>query len=512
MAIRAPRSFQATLWLPCLFILLLFITFTCALPPGRPRLGVRRGYNNRPQNSHSQSLTATSSTNDYQTFYYDQPLDHFNYQPESYTTFRQRYIVNFTHWRGAKKAAPIFVYLGGESTSDDDVGSTGFMMDNARRFGGLEVYAEHRFYGQSIPHGFTREGALKNANIRGYLNSNQALADYAELIVSLKKNLSADSSPVLVAGGSYSGELAAWFRLKYPHIAMGALASSAPILYFDDLVPPNSYYVVVTQDFQEASWSCYETVKSSWSEIDRVAAKPNGLSELSKKFKTCKPLKEASELKDYLNSLYSVAAQYDSPPDYPVDTVCRGIDGGANGTDILGRIFSGVVAYYVSYGESKKCYDLGEFFSTETLDGWDWQTCNEEVTIIGCGPNETMFPEISYDYKDYKDYCVDKFGVEPAPHWVTTYYGGEHIKRVLHKFGSNIIFSNGLRDPYSSAGILEDISDTLVALPTKNGSHCLDILLSRKDDPDWLIDQRLKQAKIIKKWFKRYYEDLRKFG
>ncbi|XP_023913983.2 uncharacterized protein LOC112025546 [Quercus suber] len=289
MAIRAPRSFQATLWLPCLFILLLFITFTCALPPGRPRLGVRRrGYNYRAQNSHSQSLTATSSKNDYQTFYYDQPLDHFNYQPESYTTFRQRYIVNFTHWGGAKKAAPIFVYLGGESTSDDDVGSYGFMIDNARRFGGLEVYAEHRFYGQSIPHGFTGEGALKNATIRGYFNSNQALADYAELIVSLKKNLSADSSPVLVAGGSYSGELATYFRLKYPHIAMGALASSAPILYFDDLVPPNSYYVIVTQDFQEASWSCYETVKSSWSEIDRVAAKPNGLSELSKKFKTCK--------------------------------------------------------------------------------------------------------------------------------------------------------------------------------------------------------------------------------
>ena len=52
-------------------------------------------------------------------------------------------------------------------------------------------------------------------------------------------------------------ELAAWFRLKYPHIAMGALASSAPILYFDDLVPPNSYYVVVTQDFQVKINSLY---------------------------------------------------------------------------------------------------------------------------------------------------------------------------------------------------------------------------------------------------------------
>ena len=92
-----------------------------------------------------------------------------------------------------------------------------------------------------------------------------------------------------------------------------------------------------------------------------------------------RPLKKASELKDYLNSLYSVAAQYDSPPDYPVDTVCRGIDGGANGTDILGRIFSGVVAYY---GKSRKCYDLGEFFSSETLDGWDWQVMHMKFLSI----------------------------------------------------------------------------------------------------------------------------------
>ena len=47
--------------------------------------------------------------------------------------------------------------------------------------------------------------------------------------------------------------LAAWFRLKYPHVAIGALASSAPILYFDDIVPSNSYYATVTKDFQVKS-------------------------------------------------------------------------------------------------------------------------------------------------------------------------------------------------------------------------------------------------------------------
>ena len=44
--------------------------------------------------------------------------------------------------------------------------------------------------------------------------------------------------------------LASWFRLKYPHVALGALASSAPILYFDDITPQNGYYSIVTKDFR----------------------------------------------------------------------------------------------------------------------------------------------------------------------------------------------------------------------------------------------------------------------
>ena len=50
-------------------------------------------------------------------------------------------------------------------------------------------------------------------------------------------------------------ELAAWFRLKYPHIAYGALASSAPILYFDDITPQDAYYSTVSKDFRVILYS-----------------------------------------------------------------------------------------------------------------------------------------------------------------------------------------------------------------------------------------------------------------
>ena len=49
------------------------------------------------------------------------------------------------------------------------------------------------------------EESFSNASTLGYFTSTQALADYATLIVGLKKNLSAENCPVIVFGGSYGG-------------------------------------------------------------------------------------------------------------------------------------------------------------------------------------------------------------------------------------------------------------------------------------------------------------------
>lgn len=53
--------------------------------------------------------------------------------------------------------------------------------------------------------------------------------------------------------------LASWFRLKYPHVALGAVASSAPILYFDGIAPKFGYYSVVTKDFKVINNQLYKT-------------------------------------------------------------------------------------------------------------------------------------------------------------------------------------------------------------------------------------------------------------
>lgn len=455
------------------------------------------------------AVSATVSK-DLKVFFYNQTLDHFNFNPESYATFPQRYFINFKWWGGAKTHAPIIVYLGAEGPIDQDIEILGFFTENAPRFNALLVYLEHRFYGESNPVESSGDPdsveamaqSVKNETLRGYFNSAQALADYAEILVHLKKKLHAHTSPIIVVGGSYGGMLASWFRLKYPHIALGALASSAPILYFNNLTPQDGYYSIVTKDFKQASENSYNTIKESWNEIDRVAAHPEGLAMLSQKFKTCSQLNNVSELKNFLDSMYAGAAQYNAPPKYPTTRICNGIDE-SNAPDILDRIFAGVVAYQ----PDKICYNMTSEVS-QTSIGWQWQVCSEMVIPIGITSNDSMFPSSPYNAQEFIDECKKMYGVTPRAHWATTYYGGQDINMVLKRFGSNIIFSNGLRDPYSSGGVLEDISNSIRAVKTREGSHCLDILNSQKTDPDWLIEQRNEEVNIIARWLRKYYRNL----
>ncbi|PON71206.1 Peptidase S [Trema orientale] len=287
------------------------------------------------------------------------------------------------------------------------------------------------------------EKAFENSSTLGFLSSTQALADYAQLIIDLKKNLSAQNCPVIALGGSYGGMLASWFRLKYPHITIGALASSAPILYFDNITPQNGYDVIVTKDFRETSESCYNTIRQSWSEIDRVAA------EYFKAFNS------SQQLKDYLTLLYESAAQYGNPPDDLIGSLCNIIDGAPKGAAVLGRIAAAANA-----GIVLPCHLAYDYLYNQRSSGWAWQTCTEMVMPIGYGANETMFQYSPFDLNNFTKSCQELFGVTPRPHWITTEFGGH------------------------------DISSTIVALHSNKGAHCLDIISPTPNEPDWLIAQR----------------------
>ncbi|CBI18675.3 hypothetical protein VitviT2T_016832 [Vitis vinifera] len=446
----------------------------------------------------------------FKTQYFPQLLDHFTFTPKSSTIFYQKYLINTQYWT---HGAPIFVYTGNEGDIDWFASNTGFLLDIAPSFRAMLVFIEHRFYGESMPFG---KESYKSPETLGYLNSQQALADFAVLIRSLKQNLSSEASPVVVFGGSYGGMLAAWFRLKYPHVAIGALASSAPILQFDDITPWSSFYDAVSQDFKEASLNCYEVIKGSWAELDAMSAKEGGLAEVSRTFRTCKDINSVYSARDWLWSAFVYTAMVNYPtkanfmmplPAYPVEEMCKIIDRFPHGATNVSRAFAAASLYY-NYSGTEKCFDLENGKDAHGLHGWDWQACTEMVMPLTCS-NESMFPPSSFEYKEFADECTRKYGVMPRPHWITTEFGGSRIEQVLKRSASNIIFSNGMQDPWSRGSVLKNISASIVALVTKKGAHHVDFRFATKEDPDWLIEQRRQEVEILQKWIHDYNADLK---
>ncbi|KAI4327302.1 hypothetical protein L6164_019779 [Bauhinia variegata] len=446
----------------------------------------------------------------YETRYFEQRLDHFSFS--EIPKFQQRYLISTEHWIGPQRLGPIFFYCGNEGDIVWFADNTGFVWEIAPEFGAMVVFPEHRYYGESMPYG-SKDEAYKNATTLSYLTAEQALADFAVLITDLKKNMSAEDSPVVLFGGSYGGMLAAWMRLKYPHIAIGALAASAPILQFENIVPLEIFYDIVSNDFKRESSSCFSYIKQSWNELTSKGQTNDGLMQLTKTFHLCGELKSSEDLSDWLESAYSYLAMANYPyyaeflmplPGHPIREVCKRIDQCPEGTGVLERIYQGVNVYY-NYTGQVSCFALDD--DPHGMNGWNWQACTEMVMPMSSSQESSMFPAYSYNYSSFLEDCIKNFGVKPRPRWITTQFGGHNIDVVLKKFGSNIIFSGGLLDPWSGGSVLSNISESIVALVTEEGAHHLDLRASTSNDPCWLVKQRESEKQLIRGWISDYYEN-----
>ena len=132
------------------------------------------------------------------TAFYNQTLDHFTFTTDE--KFPQKYLMNDTWW---VPGGPIFFYTGNEGVIEAFAENSGFMWDIAPEFNALLIFAEHRYYGESLPF---NGNFSKDPHKLGYLSSEEALADFAELISFIKATLpNAYKSPVIAFGGSYGG-------------------------------------------------------------------------------------------------------------------------------------------------------------------------------------------------------------------------------------------------------------------------------------------------------------------
>lgn len=246
----------------------------------------------------------------YSIRYIQQKVDHFGFNIDR--TFKQRYLIADNYWK--EDGGSILFYTGNEGDIIWFCNNTGFMWDIAEEMKAMLVFAEHRYYGESLPFGADSFSDSRHLN---FLTTEQALADFAKLIRYLKRTIpGARNQPVIALGGSYGGMLAAWFRMKYPHLVVGALASSAPIWQFNDLVPCDIFMKIVTTDFSQSGPNCSESIRRSWDAINRLAKKGPGLRWLSEALHLCTPLTKSQDvqrLKDWISETWVNVAMVDYP-------------------------------------------------------------------------------------------------------------------------------------------------------------------------------------------------------
>ena len=62
--------------------------------------------------------------------------------------------------------------------------------------------------------------------------------------------------------------------------------------------------------------------------------------------------------------------------------------------------------------------------------------------------------------------CMSQWGVSPRVHWANTEWGGKRLTGL-----SNVVFSNGLLDPWHGGGVLESYSDSVQVRAVIHGSE-----------------------------------------
>ncbi|XP_066209631.1 thymus-specific serine protease [Saccopteryx leptura] len=441
----------------------------------------------------------------------EQPLDPFNASDKR--SFLQRYWINDQHW--ASQDGPVFLHLGGEGSLGPGSVMKGHPAALAPALRALVIGLEHRFYGLSIP-----AGGLTMAQLR-FLSSRHALADVVSARLALSRLLNvSSSSPWVCFGGSYAGSLAAWARLKFPHLLFAAVASSAPVRAVLDF---SSYNEVVSRSLTSAaiggSPECRAAASSAFAEVEqRLRAGGAVRAALRAELGACASLGRAEnrvELLEALQALVGGAVQYDGQAGAPLSVrqLCGLLlEGRSNGS--RPDPYHGLrrAAQVVMHSLGQKCLSfsraetLAQLRVTEPqVSGvgdrqWLYQTCTEFGFYVTCEDPTCPFSQLPA-LPSQLELCEQVFGlstssIAQAVAQTNSYYGGQTPG------ATHVLFVNGDTDPWHVLSVTQALGPSVSALLIPGASHCFDMAPERPSDSPSLHLGRQSIFQQLQTWLK----------
>jgi hypothetical protein len=436
--------------------------------------------------------------------YFDQKIDHFD--PTNTKTFKQLFFVNDTFWTGAAKGGPVFIMLGGEGPVSPAYVLDHFVLtEYAAKFGALVVAVEHRFYGKSMP-----ASDLSTQSLH-LLTTNQALADYAQFrhFIATKYNTTS-SSKWISFGGSYSGSLSAWFRLKYPHLIDGSIATSAPVQA--QLNFPEYFEVVQTS----LGPSCSRRVAKATSLIEQLLGSGAGRTKLQQMFTTCDPITSDDDVATFMSSLTDGICdivQYNNDNNnyipFNIEKLCSILEAGSTDDEILQSYvnfnnifnqFSGQSCTPASYKSMiTEMNNTNAQSDVAAARSWTWQTCTEYGYFqTGDSKAQPFSSTISLPW--FLKQCKDIFGYPFTPNIIAIndIFGAKNLKE------TRVVLGNGSVDPWHILGITSptrpcDQADETIRY--MNGTaHCADLYPPTSHDLPELTETRKIEVALMQEW------------
>ncbi|KAG9394773.1 Peptidase S28 [Carpediemonas membranifera] len=430
------------------------------------------------------------------TQYFDQYVDHY-VDRSARATFKQRFWVNDTMYQSG---GPIFMICGGEGPASAKTVAGYFWVNQlAERYHGAVVSVEHRFYGESQP--FTRITTDKLA----LLSSAQALEDFAVFASEFPRKFTKFAGSEWVSvGGSYSGNLSAWLRMKYPHIFKAALSESAPVLALDNFT---QYFMttqatlgptcsaVVKSIFDEAA-KCYSTKGQSCTLPENLSPKM-GWAQMS-----------ALDYSSFMSAMTGVVAntvQYDKDHAGALTVVdmCAQLEAAAaKGTTQLHTLFAELNEFMgpVDASYADDVAELKTHTPGDAGQSWTWQTCNDAFGYFqpSSALSSQLLPSGSITLTYYHQLCKDAFGIDVtnlAARIAETniHYGARNI------ISSNIAFLTNSEDPWHNLGVLEPLKycQNCVVHQTQGHAHCASMYAPRSSDDAAIKETRALQLKML---------------